>query len=1010
MKSTRAPSLLLALVLQVMPVTRVILATPPVSGTSFAIVSTWIAGLAALFGSYDTVSGASTTITSAGTATGTNGAAFSYRITTGPDTANTFSAVPLPTGLACSTTTGRITGTPTQEGSFSVLLTASDSGKPSRTVTKTLALTIRAASNPNTPPGITSQPSSQSVVAGGTASFSVTATGSAPLRYQWRTNGIAMTGATNSTLTISGASPSQAGNYAVVVTNNSGSITSATAVLTVLIPPSFTAQPVSQTVTAGNTASFTVVAAGTAPLGYRWRKAGTFINGANSATLTLPSAGSGDAGNYTVVVTNSAGSITSSVAVLTVNAPPSITTQPVSQTATLGSSATLSVVAAGTGPLIYQWLLAGTNLVNATNADLLITTLATNHAGSYTVVITNSFGSVTSNPAILTIVPAPIAPIITAQPESVTVTVGSNATFSVTAEGDAPLQYQWRKDASNLPGATETTLNLAGVQLANAGGYSVVVSNSAGAVTSVVATLTVNQAPVPDVQVPTVKVVTPGAAFTRVVSSSLPLSGTAQDNQRVASVEVRVGRGAFASASGTTNWTTDLSLTPGTNLIQVCATDAAGNRSLTNTLTVFFAVMTPLSLSATGNGTVAALTNHQLLELGQSYSLQATPAPGNIFSNWLVGGQVATGPRLTFVMSSNLAVEAHFVPNPWSAQKGVYTGLFHPTNDPVHEQSGFFSLVTTDKGTYSGKLLLNGATYPFTGTVGLDLASDTQIGRRGTNSLQLHLQFESGSDHVAGSISDTLWTSELFGYRAAFNAKTNPATSFQGKYTLLLPGLDQSGVSPAGAGYASISVSSSGSVALKGGLADGTTAVAKGALAANGQLPVFLNLYGGKGSAFGWLTFANTETNDILGHLLWTKPPVALGTLHPAGFTNEILALGSRFATPAAGTPMAGFSNAVVILEGGNLSSPATNDVFLSSLNKITVSTNQTIRLALAVSPSSGLLIGRFVHPETLTPSLIKGVVLQKQDVAGGYFLGTSQGGRVYLGRPEDATKLVPQP
>ncbi len=1010
MKSTRAPSLLLALVLQVMPVTRVILATPPVGGTSFAIVSTWIAGLAALLGSYNAVSGASTTITSAGTATGTNGTAFSYRITTGPDTANTFSAVPLPAGLACNTGTGRITGTPTQEGSFSVLLTASDSGKPSRTVTKTLALTVQAASNPNTPPGITSQPSSQTVIAGGTASFTVTATGSAPLRYQWRTNGIAMTGATNSTLTISGATPSQAGNYAVVITNSSGSITSATAILTVLIPPSITTQPVSQSVSAGNSAGFTVAATGTAPLGYRWRKNGTFINGANSTTLSLPSAGAGDAGSYTVVVTNSAGSVTSSVAVLTVNAPPGITTQPVSQSAFLGANATLSVVAAGTGPLAYQWRLAGTNLVNATNTDLLLTALTTNHAGSYSVVITNSLGSVTSNPAILTVVPAPVAPTITAQPEDVTVTIGSNATFSVTADGDAPLQYQWRRNASNLPGETQATLNLVGVQLANAGGYSVVVSNSAGAVTSVVATLTVNQAPVPDTQVPTVRIVTPGAAFARVVSSALQLSGTAQDNQRVASVDVRLGSDAFAAA-GTTNWTADLSLTPGTNIIQVCAIDVAGNRSPTNTLTVFFAVMTPLSLTTTGNGTVAALTNNQLLELGQSYSLQATPASGNIFSNWLVGDQIATGPRLTFVMSSNLAVEAHFVPNPWSAQKGVYTGLFHPTNEPVHEQSGFFSLVTTDKGTYSGKLLLNGATYPFTGTVGLDLGSDTLIARRGTNSLQLHLQFESGSDHVAGSLSDTLWTSELFGYRALFNAKTNPATSFQGKYTLLLPGLDQTEVSPAGAGYASIVVSSSGSVALKGGLADGTTGVAKGALAANGQLPVFLNLYGGRGSAFGWLTFANTETNDILGRLLWTKPPpVTVGTLHPAGFTNEIVALGSRFTTPAPGTAVAGFSNAVVILEGGNLTSPVTNDVFLSSQNKITVSTNQTIRLALAVSPSSGLLIGRFVHPETSTPSLFKGVVLQKQDLAGGYFLGTTRGGRVYLGRPEDATVLVPQP
>ena len=169
MKIAKVPSLVLALALQVLPITRVFITTSPATGSSFAIVFTWIAGAAALLGGYDTVSGASTTITSPGTATATNGAPFSYRITTGPDGANTFAAAPLPSGLIVSTTVGRITGTPTVEGMFTILLTASDSGRANRTVTKNLMLTI--LSGASNPPSITMQPTSRTVTNGDSIVF-----------------------------------------------------------------------------------------------------------------------------------------------------------------------------------------------------------------------------------------------------------------------------------------------------------------------------------------------------------------------------------------------------------------------------------------------------------------------------------------------------------------------------------------------------------------------------------------------------------------------------------------------------------------------------------------------------------------------------------------------------------------------------------------------------------------------------------------------------------------------
>ena len=101
--------------------------------------------------------------------------------------------------------------------------------------------------------------------------------------------------------------------------------------------------------------AFSVFASGTAPFNYQWRKAGTNIFGATTATNTIASAQTADVGSYTVVVTNVAGSVTSAVATLTVNVPPSIDTEPQSQSVNEGASVSFFVIATGTAPLSYQW-------------------------------------------------------------------------------------------------------------------------------------------------------------------------------------------------------------------------------------------------------------------------------------------------------------------------------------------------------------------------------------------------------------------------------------------------------------------------------------------------------------------------------------------------------------------------------------------------------------------------------------------------------------------------------
>jgi len=179
----------------------------------------------------------------------------------------------------------------------------------------------------------------------------------------------------------------------------------------------------------------------------------------------------------------------------TTNAPsdaPTILVQPQSQTVEPGSNATFTVTASGATTLYYQWRFGGGELSGATTSALAITNAQPVNAGSYTVVVTNAVGSVTSSPATLSVGSAPV---ITSQPESQSVTVGMTVNFSVTSTGTSPLAYQWRFNGANLTGATASSLTLANVQTADAGSYSVVITNIAGSTGSADAVLAVSSSP-----------------------------------------------------------------------------------------------------------------------------------------------------------------------------------------------------------------------------------------------------------------------------------------------------------------------------------------------------------------------------------------------------------------------------------------------------------------------------------------------------------------------------------
>jgi len=385
-------------------------------------------------------------------------------------------------------------------------------------VTSSVALLTIANQPPPSilPPVISQQPTNQTVMAGGMASFSVTVSGTAPLVCQWQENqtnlsdGGNISGSDTTNLLLSPATTNDAGNYTVIISNAGGSVTSSVATLAVVSPPVIISQPQSLTVANGSPACFSVTVSGTAPLVCQWQENqtnlsdGGNISGSATTNLLLSPAMTNDAGNYTVIISNAWGSVTSSVATLTVALPPGITSQPQSLTVTNGGPASFIVAVSGTAPLACQWqqnqtnLSDGGNISGSATTNLVLIPVTTNDAGNYTVIISNTWGSVTSSPATLTLA---LPPVITNQPQSLTVTNGGPASFSVAVSGTAPLVCQWQQnqtnlsDGGNISGSATTNLVLSPVTTNDAGNYTVIISNAWGNVTSSVALLTIVMPP-----------------------------------------------------------------------------------------------------------------------------------------------------------------------------------------------------------------------------------------------------------------------------------------------------------------------------------------------------------------------------------------------------------------------------------------------------------------------------------------------------------------------------------
>lgn len=446
--------------------------------------------------------------------------------------------IPTATNASYSVTNAQMT----DAGDYSAIVTNS-----SGSATSTLArLTVLV------PVTILLQPEPLVILPGERATFNVSATGSPPLGYQWRFNGLEISGATISTYSVASAVTADAGSYDVVVTNSVGSVTSSVAVLTVnkavatvnlgnlsqiydgvAKPVAATTTPAGLTVSLTydgsaapptNAGSYTVVGM-VADANYLGSATNTLVISKAWATVTLGGLSQAHDGtpkcaavatmppgllailtydgsancpsavaSYTVVGTindaNYQGWATNTLVIQPVL--PFFTQQPQSQSALAGSNVTFSVAAGGTPPLAYQWRKDAIIILDATNSSYTLSGVTTNAAGAFDVVVSNPYGSATSMVAVLAVV---LPPSVVQQPVSQTVFVGSNATFTVLATGTAPLTYQWCRNGSNIGGAINPSLSLAGVTTNDSGNYTVILSNPYGSITSAVAVLRVDEAP-----------------------------------------------------------------------------------------------------------------------------------------------------------------------------------------------------------------------------------------------------------------------------------------------------------------------------------------------------------------------------------------------------------------------------------------------------------------------------------------------------------------------------------
>ncbi len=353
---------------------------------------------------------------------------------------------------------------------------------------------VAAQPSPGTPftaggllPSVTQNPSNAVVFAAGNAATStnylvgttnfVAAIGDAT-RYQWRVNGNAVPGATNTTLVLTNIQFTDAGFYSLVGYNSAGAIVTSNATLTVFSPVTILIQPSSQIVAQNATVNLSLLAIGVGTLRYQWRFNGVDIPDATNVNYSFTGANPTKNGNYSVLVQDDLSSLLSSNALITA---PLIffSVQPTNQNVIPGTNVTLVANASGYGPVYYQWRFNGTNIAGATSNTYSFTGAnLTNHHGNFSVMATDDYTSVVSSNAFIYVL---VRPGFVAGLSNMSVLQGSTFTLNVVVTGAPPIWYRWLRSASAFATTAVPAITITNYQVTNflSSQFKVIATNSA---------------------------------------------------------------------------------------------------------------------------------------------------------------------------------------------------------------------------------------------------------------------------------------------------------------------------------------------------------------------------------------------------------------------------------------------------------------------------------------------------------------------------------------------------
>ncbi|HEV7927213.1 MAG TPA: immunoglobulin domain-containing protein [Verrucomicrobiae bacterium] len=750
-------------------------------------------------------------------------------------------------------------------------------------------------------PSILNPPAFQDVPQGATATFSVVADGTPPLIYQWLLNGSEISGATNSSYTVSNAQPANSGNYSIIVTNAYGSITSAPAPLSLAIVPRPAALIDVAFTTASATAKTGFAATGVSANDY-WNTCTSSINSEDSFTEGV------------------------------------MTNLEFVDRALSGAGLTAYYYSPDEGCGLYgngsSDPMYGTYLYDEDYASSFTLTVTNLSAATYDFYL-YGHGNVDEEIGVFELSAG-------SQSYGVETTInGPGWLSSVWQEGVQYVEFTNVVVASGqpvvisvTPGPSQYTV-LSGLQIAEL--YPVNVTTLADPTNG--------------------GVVTGGGALG--IDSQVQISATANTGWTF------------------TGWSDGNTQNPRT--ITVPTNDVVYVANFTTNTAVVTLIAAPSS-----GGTVNGAGT---FEIGSQVQISATANTGWTFTGW--NDDNTDNPRTITVPSGGVAYAASFTFVPISAG---YSGLFYDTNGVAFESSGFFSLTLRPRGTFTAKLLSEGKTYPFSGSFSEAGLASNSVSISKSNRLTILLGFNSGGrDILSGLISDGTWTAELVANRAVYS-KTNLAPQ-AGKYTLLIPGSSDASAQPGGDGFGNLTVDHYGNLTFSGRLGDGHSVFQTAVVSGQGQWPLYVSLYLGKGSILGWLTFASEPASDIAGVVTWTKLRQPAAQFYSPGFTNQTEVIGSLFQFTNS-VPVLDFAAGQLWLTNGNLPESFTNEFTLGKNSKVT----DTNKMSLTISTSTGRFTGSVVNPANKKAIPIYGAVLQKQNIGAGYFLGTNESGEVLLG------------